>query len=82
VSPAKPVPVEIWQLELGPLQLVENIIGPLREPLATGGLVVVFVIMILIDWEDLRDRLLRLAGRGDLRRRLRLRRGERAAAGD
>src|SRR5439155_5357474 len=37
-------------------------------PLAAGGLVVVFVIMILLEREDLRDRVLRLAGRGDLHR--------------
>jgi AI-2E family transporter len=40
----------------------------LLQPLAMGGLVIVFVIMILIDWEDLRDRVLRLAGRRDLHR--------------
>ena len=64
----KPLPVEIKQPELEPLQLVRSIVGPLLQPLATGGLVVVFVVMILIDWEDLRDRLLRLAGRSDLHR--------------
>ena len=36
--------------------------------MAAAGLVVVFVIMILIDWEDLRERLLHLAGRSDLHR--------------
>src|SRR5213078_2051738 len=41
---------------------------PLLQPLAAGGLVVVFVIMILLEREDLRDRLLRLAGRHDLHR--------------
>jgi predicted PurR-regulated permease PerM len=40
----------------------------LLQPLAISGLVIVFVIMILIDWEDLRDRLLRLGGRHDLSR--------------
>ncbi len=66
-EPAKPVPVEIRQPELQPLQLVESIIGPLLQPLATAGLVIVFAIMILLEREDLRDRLLRLAGR-DLHR--------------
>jgi len=65
---AKPLPVEIRQPDLEPLPLVRSIVGPLLQPLATAGLVVVFVIMILIDWEDLRDRLLRLAGRRDLHR--------------
>jgi predicted PurR-regulated permease PerM len=65
---AKPLPVEIKQPGLEPLPLVRSIIEPLLQPLAAAGLVVVFVIMILIDWEDLRERLLRLAGRSDLHR--------------
>jgi predicted PurR-regulated permease PerM len=67
-EPPKPVPVEIRQPDLAPLQLVQTIVGPLLQPLATSGLVIVFVIMILLDWEDLRDRLLRLAGRRELHR--------------
>jgi predicted PurR-regulated permease PerM len=70
-SPAevtKPVPVQIQEPEPGPLQIVQSIIGPLLKPLATTGLVIVFVIMMLLEREDLRDRLLRLAGRGDLQR--------------
>ena len=38
------------------------------QPLAMAGLVIVFVVMILLEREDLRDRLLRLAGRRDLHR--------------
>jgi predicted PurR-regulated permease PerM len=68
VSSAKPVPVQIEEPESGPLQLVQSIIGPLLQPIAAGGLVVVFVILILLEREDLRDRLLRLAGRHDLHR--------------
>jgi len=67
-EPAKPIPVEIRQPDLEPLQLVQSVVGPLLQPLAVSGLVIVFVIMILIDWEDLRDRLLRLGGRHDLSR--------------
>ena len=65
---SKPVPVEIQKPGLEPLQIVQSIIGPLLQPLATAGLVVVFVILILLEREDLRDRLLRLAGRRDLHR--------------
>jgi predicted PurR-regulated permease PerM len=65
---SKPVPVEIQQPALEPLQLAQSIVGPLLQPLAVAGLVVVFVIMILVGWEDLRDRVLRLAGRRDLYR--------------
>ena len=68
VEPAKPLPVEIQRPEFEPLQIVQSIVGPLLQPLAMVGLVIVFVIMILLEREDLRDRLLRLAGRGDLHR--------------
>jgi predicted PurR-regulated permease PerM len=67
-SATKPLPVQIEEPELGPLQLVQSILGPLLQPLAASGLVVVFVILILLEREDLRDRLLRLAGRHDLHR--------------
>ncbi len=66
--PPKPIPVQIQEPESGPLQIVESVVGPLLQPMAAAGLVVVFVIMILLEREDLRDRLLRLAGRGDLHR--------------
>jgi hypothetical protein len=67
-EPPKPIPVQVVEPELGPLQIVQSIIGPLLQPMAGAGLVVVFVIMILLEREDLRDRLLRLAGRRDLHR--------------
>ena len=68
VDPAKPLPVEIQRPEFEPLQIAQSIVGPLLQPLAMAGLVIVFVVMILLEREDLRDRLLRLAGRGDLHR--------------
>jgi len=68
VEQTKPVPVEIQRPELEPLQVVQSIVGPLLQPLAMIGLVIVFVIMILLEREDLRDRVLRLAGRRDLHR--------------
>jgi len=43
-----------------------NVFGPLLEPLATAGLVIVLVIFMSLRREDLRDRLLRLAGYGRL----------------
>jgi predicted PurR-regulated permease PerM len=67
-EPGKPVPVEIQRPEFEPWQIIQSIAGPLLQPLAMAGLVIVFVIMILREWEDLRDRLLRLAGRHDLHR--------------
>ena len=46
--PAKPMPVQVVEAEPGPLQIVQSIIGPLLQPMAAGGLVIVFVIMILL----------------------------------
>ena len=68
VESSKPVPVEIRRPEFDPLQIVQSIVGPLLQPLAMSGLVIVFVVMILLEREDLRDRLIRLAGRRDLHR--------------
>ena len=63
-----PVPVEIRPAASTPLQVIYEIAGPLLQPLATAGIVVVFVIFFLLQSEDLRDRFIRLAGAGDLRR--------------
>src|SRR5437660_5494015 len=53
VEPTKPVPVEIRQPELEPLQIAQSLIGPLLQPLAMAGLGIVFVIMILLEREHL-----------------------------
>ena len=45
---------------------ITALIGPMLEPLASAGLVIVLVIFMLLRREDLRDRLLRLAGYGRL----------------
>ena len=67
-EPAKPLPVEMVQPEPTPLQIAESVLGPLLRPLATAGLVIVLVVFILLEREELRDRVLRLAGGGDLHR--------------
>jgi len=64
----EPVPVRIQQPEASPLQTLREVGGPLVAPIATAGLVVVFVIFMLLQREDLRDRLLRLVGASDLAR--------------
>jgi hypothetical protein len=63
-----PIPVQVQEPDLGPMELVQTIVGPLVGPLATFGIVVVFVIFMLLKREDLRDRLIRLAGAQDLSR--------------
>jgi len=48
--------------------IVRSLAGPLFGPLATVGVVIVFVLFVLLYREDLRDRLVRLVGRQDLHR--------------
>jgi predicted PurR-regulated permease PerM len=64
----RPIPVEVKQPDPGALQTLGTLITPLIHPLATTGIVVIFVIFILIQREDLRNRLVRLAGSQDLQR--------------
>jgi len=64
----QPIPVRILQPAPGPLEVIQSVIGPLINPLATSGLVIVFAIFILLQREDLRDRLIRLMGTRDLHR--------------
>lgn len=67
-TPARPIPVEVREPEAGPLGTLLAVIRPLVHPLATMGLVIVFVIFILWQRQDLRNRLVRLAGSADLNR--------------
>jgi predicted PurR-regulated permease PerM len=67
-APPKPIPVEVHQPDPGALQTLAVLITPLINPLATTGIVVIFVIFILIQQQDLRNRLVRLAGSQDLQR--------------
>lgn len=66
-TPRAPIPVKIHQPEPNALRLVQSILAPLIQPLATTGLIVIFVIFFLLQREYLRDRFIRLAG--TLRRR-------------
>jgi len=58
------VPVRVTNPAPGELSL--PLFGPFLAPLATSGLVTVLIIFMLLRREDLRDRLLRLAGYGRL----------------
>jgi predicted PurR-regulated permease PerM len=63
-----PIPVEIQQPVPAPLEVIQKIINPLLDPLMTTGIIIIFVIFFLVQREDLRDRLIRLAGSTDLHR--------------
>ena len=64
----RPIPVEVRQPDPGALQVLSALIEPLIHPLTTTGIVVIFVIFILLQQSDLRNRLVRLAGAKDLHR--------------
>jgi predicted PurR-regulated permease PerM len=64
----KPVPVEIHEGSPKPLELFQRLAGTVLPPLVTAGIVLLFVIFILLQREDLRDRLIRLLGASDLQR--------------
>ena len=63
-----PIPVEVKQPDPGALTTLGAIIQPLISPLTTTGIVVIFVVFILLQREDLRNRLVRLAGSADIQR--------------
>ena len=67
-APLTPDPVEVRQPDPGALESLRTLISPLVHPLATTGIIIIFVIFILLQREDLRNRLIRLAGSSDLQR--------------
>lgn len=67
-SAQEPVTVRIEPPQAKPLEIIRTVVGPLLAPLATAGLVVIFVIFVLLEREDLRDRFIKLAGAGDLQK--------------
>jgi predicted PurR-regulated permease PerM len=66
--PDRPIPVEVRQPDPGALQTLVALITPLVYPLATTGIVFIFLVFILMQQQDLRNRLVRLAGSRDLQR--------------
>jgi predicted PurR-regulated permease PerM len=67
-APLTPVPVEVRQPDPSALESLQSLISPLLHPLATTGIIIIFVIFMLLQREDLRNRLIRLAGSHDLQR--------------
>ncbi len=64
----EPLTVRLESAQAKPLEVIQAVIGPLLAPIATAGLVVIFVIFVLLEKEDLRDRFIKLAGAGDLQK--------------
>jgi predicted PurR-regulated permease PerM len=57
-------PVRVVPAEATALERIGSALAPLMEPLARAGIVLVLVIFFLVKREDLRDRFIRLVGRG------------------
>lgn len=66
--PERPVRVEVVDTARSPIETIRNFLSPLVHPVATFGLVAIFVVFILLQRNDLRNRLIRLAGSHDLQR--------------
>ncbi|MDO8352467.1 MAG: AI-2E family transporter [Aestuariivirga sp.] len=64
----KPIPVEIRETNFGPLDPVITAVAILIHPMTQFGIVLLMVVLILFNREDLRNRLIRLAGTGDIHR--------------
>lgn len=63
-SPSKPAPMRV-SLEPAPrsaLQSLGDLVTPVLGPLGTAGAVLLFLMFVLLERHDMRDRLLRLAG--------------------
>jgi predicted PurR-regulated permease PerM len=67
-APAAPLPVEVHEPALTPMQLAQRAFSPAIAPLETTFIVLVVTIFILLQREDLRDRLISLFGSRDLHR--------------
>ncbi len=65
-TPTHPVPVEIVQAPTNGLSDLPDLLKPFLAPLGRAGMVLIFSVFILIKREDLRNRLLRLVGLGQM----------------
>jgi predicted PurR-regulated permease PerM len=64
----KPIPVEVRQPPPTTLESIAALISPLLGPLTTSAILAIFVIFILLQREDLRNRFIKLAGSHDLQK--------------
>ncbi|WP_296660525.1 AI-2E family transporter [Paraburkholderia sp.] len=67
-APGVPTPVEVHPPAPTPMQLARRAFAPVIAPLETGFIVLVVTIFILLQREDLRDRLISVFGSEDLHR--------------
>jgi predicted PurR-regulated permease PerM len=67
-SEPEPTRVEVMPPAPSPMLLAERVLTPVLSPLATVGITFVVAIFVLMQQDDLRDRLIRLFGSSDLHR--------------
>ncbi len=67
-EPRRPVEVEVLQPDMTAIELARRILTPVAEPLSTTAIVLIVSVFILLQREDLRDRMIRLFGSSDLHR--------------
>ncbi len=61
-----PIPVRVVSPDPSPWELLRENAGVITGPLATAGIVIVLVIFMLLQREDLRNRIIRVVGYGRL----------------
>ncbi|RUL77666.1 AI-2E family transporter [Dyella choica] len=64
---ANVAPVELPPLSGGPWNAIKGVLSSLWSPLETTGIVLVVLIFVLLEYESLRDRFIRVIGAADLR---------------
>ena len=67
----KPIPVEIHAPEVSTTATVTRLLSLVSGPIGKAGLVLVLLVFILLEHESLRDRVVRLAGKGEVSRTMR-----------
>jgi predicted PurR-regulated permease PerM len=65
-TPQQPTPVQVVEPPVSVGRYLQEIFSPILRPLAACGIVMVFTVYMLMNREDLRNRLLLLAGMGRL----------------
>jgi predicted PurR-regulated permease PerM len=64
----KPIPVEVHEPAPADIEIFQSVAGTILPPLATAGIVLIFLIFILLQREELRDRTVRLLAASDVLR--------------
>ena len=67
-TPVKPTPVQIQDPQPTPFLLAQRVLTPILGPLSSAGIILIVALFLLLQQEDLRDRMIRLFGSRDLHR--------------